>query len=159
MNIFYLDVDPVKAAQFQFNKHVVKMPLETAQLLCSAHHLHPTKEIDHNLLYKITHKNHPSSAWARYSLESYSWLYSHFIALCDEYKLRYKRTHACDRKFRNVLVHPPDLIPKSWKDPPQCMPEAFQCKNAVQAYRSYYKKGKGEFLHEWRYPRKKPEWF
>ena len=63
MNIFYLDKDPRKAAEFQYNKHVVKMILETAQILCTAHHCIMGEDAD--VPYKSTHKNHPSTVWAR----------------------------------------------------------------------------------------------
>jgi hypothetical protein len=62
MNIFYLNSDPERAAQLQYNKHVVKMILESAQLLCSAH-IMLDSEID--VPYKLTHKNHPSAIWVR----------------------------------------------------------------------------------------------
>ena len=55
MNIFYLSHDPEEAAQYQYNKHVVKMILESAQLLCTAH-----RELGNDdVPYKSTHKNHP----------------------------------------------------------------------------------------------------
>ena len=38
MNIFVLDESPVTSAQMQCDKHIVKMPLETAQMLCSVWH-------------------------------------------------------------------------------------------------------------------------
>ena len=61
MNIFYLDRDPVKAAQVQYNKHVVKMILESAQMLCTAHRYYGNE----NVPYKSAHINHPSSIWCR----------------------------------------------------------------------------------------------
>ena len=86
MNIFVLDYDPVKAALFQCDKHIVKMPLETAQLLCSAFK-------DVSTPYKKTHLNHPCAKWARKSKHNYEWLILHGLALCDEYQYRYKKTH------------------------------------------------------------------
>jgi len=62
MNIFYLDKDPVKAAQLQYNKHVVKMILESAQMLCTAHHVHGNPD---DVPYKQAHLNHPSTMWVR----------------------------------------------------------------------------------------------
>ena len=78
MNIFYLNSDPERAAQLQYNKHVVKMILESAQLLCSAH-IMLDSEID--VPYKLTHKNHPSAIWTRQSRSNYAWLYFHMMAL------------------------------------------------------------------------------
>jgi len=79
MNIFYLDSDPVKAAQIQYNKHVVKMILESAQMLCTAHHCYGSSEQKANVPYKQAHLNHPSTIWARRSRTTYMWLYDHML--------------------------------------------------------------------------------
>ena len=63
MNIFYLDKDPVVAARVQYNKHVVKMILESAQMLCTAHHCYGSSEQKANVPYKQAHLNHPSTIW------------------------------------------------------------------------------------------------
>ena len=86
MNIFVLDLDPVKAARYQCNKHVVKMVLETAQLLCAPFEPGVAP-------YKRSHFNHPSSIWTRSSLSNYHWLIVHGMALCDEYEYRYSKIH------------------------------------------------------------------
>ena len=82
MNIFYIDTCPVKAAQMQCDKHVVKMVLESAQMLCAAHHV---LEGGAPVPYKLAHKNHPSTVWVRSNSKHYDWLYRHFKALSDEY--------------------------------------------------------------------------
>lgn len=69
MNIFILDTNPKIAAQYHVDKHVVKMILETAQLLCSAHWLNGSEAP-----YKLTHKNHPCAIWTRECVENYNWL-------------------------------------------------------------------------------------
>ena len=86
MNIFYLDKDPVKAAQVQYNKHVVKMILESAQMLCTAHHHYGNDAVP----YKKAHYNHPSTIWAREDAYNYMWLYDHMMALGKEYTKLYK---------------------------------------------------------------------
>lgn len=86
MNIFVLDYCPVKSAQMQCDRHVVKMPLETAQLLCSAYP-------NDNAPYKRTHYNHPCSIWARKSENNYLWPIEHGLALCLEYNFRYGKNH------------------------------------------------------------------
>jgi len=101
MNIFYLNSDPERAAQLQYNKHVVKMILESAQLLCSAH-IMLDSEID--VPYKLTHKNHPSAVWTRQSRSNYAWLYFHMMALGKEYKKRYNKEHLTITKCRDVLA-------------------------------------------------------
>ena len=89
MNIFYVDTDPVVAASNLLDKHICKMPLESAQMLCTAHRVLDNSEfVAGQPLYKIAHKNHPSSIWVRQTTENYSWLYRHFIGLCEEYHTR-----------------------------------------------------------------------
>ena len=135
MNIFYLSHDPDVAARVMYNRHVVKMILESAQLLCTAHH-----ELgNHDVPYKSTHKNHPSAIWTRSNDLSYMWVYEHMIALGEEYKRRYGRTHLTIDKCRDVLMDPPAGIPSTeWLDPPQCMPEQYKCGDTVEAYWNYY---------------------
>ena len=88
MNIFYLDKDPKKCAEMHCDKHVVKMILEYAQLLSTAHRVLDGNEwADHVGLYKATHKNHPSAIWARESAGNYFWLNKLFQELCKEYTL------------------------------------------------------------------------
>jgi hypothetical protein len=129
MNIFYIDRDPKKSAEAMTNKHVVKMIPESAQLMSTAHRmldgehyidassgrrlqrwrmLDPVKE---QKLYKATHFNHPSAIWVRESIANYYWLYEHFIALCEEYTKRYKKTHATEIKLAEILSIAPKNIP------------------------------------------------
>jgi hypothetical protein len=137
MNIFYLDEDPRKAAELQYNKHVVKMILETAQILCTAHHCVNGEDAD--VPYKSTHKNHPSTRWARRSAENYTWLYRHFIALCGEYTRRYGRTHLSYTKCKDkVNMLPGGILETGLTEMPQCMPDEYKDKCSVQAYWNYY---------------------
>ena len=96
MNIFRLDNDPFVAAYNQCNKHVVKMCLETAQLLSTAHRVLDGEDANPDL-YKATHKNHPSAVWARENSSNYLWLMQHFDALLLEYAFRYYKRHASSR--------------------------------------------------------------
>ena len=82
MNIFVLDTDPTIAAQMQCDKHVVKMPLECAQMLSTVHRHYGSDDFQ---LYKSTHKHHPCTLWAASSRANYAWLFDHFRALNDEY--------------------------------------------------------------------------
>lgn len=90
MNIFISDVDPVISAQNLDDKRVVKMILESAQLLCTALHLN---NASHLAKYKKTHVNHPSNIWVRETDSNYIWLLNHFEALCNEYTYRYNKVH------------------------------------------------------------------
>ena len=138
MNIFYLDKDPVKAAKVQYNKHVVKMILESAQMLCAAHHIYGSKEQKENVPYKLAHKNHPSTIWTRTNNRNYMWLYWHMIALGDEYTKRYGKEHMSITKCRHLHVHPENIPHEPFEQPPQCMPDKYKDKCSVQAYWNYY---------------------
>jgi hypothetical protein len=139
MNIFYLDKCPVKAAQVQYNKHVVKMILESAQMLCTAHHCYGDKDQVENVPYKQAHLNHPSTIWTRRSKSTYTWLYDHMMALGDEYTKRYGKTHLSITKCKDFLAVPPRHIQgDDWCQPPQCMPDEYKDKCSVQAYWNYY---------------------
>ena len=87
MNIFALDNDVKVAAQWHVDKHVVKMPLETAQMLCTARH--ELGEKPESIPYKVAHKNHPCTIWCRTSSENYDWLCDLGMVLCKEYTYRY----------------------------------------------------------------------
>lgn len=152
MNLFALYQCPIAAAEAQCDKHVVKMILETAQMLSTAHRVLGTS-IDTDLLYKATHTNHPSSVWIRESESNYYWAYRHFLALCDEYTYRYGKTHLSDTKFRSLFKEAPLEIPfGKLTPPPQCMPDEYKVPvtsnfwhNTICAYRDYYFKEKSGF--------------
>jgi hypothetical protein len=139
MNIFYLSEDPIKAASYMYNKHVVKMILESAQLLCTAHI--ELDGIEAQVPYKATHRNHPSAIWVRECSFNYMWLYVHMLALGDEYTRRYGKTHLTITKCKNILAKLPKNIKLShdMTPMPQCMPDQYKVKNdSVSAYWNYY---------------------
>ena len=139
MNIFYLDKCPDKAARLQYNKHVVKMILESAQMLCTAHHCYGDKDQVENVPYKQAHLNHPSTVWTRRSKSTYMWLYNHMMALGDEYTKRYGKTHLSITKCKDFLAIPPRHIQgDDWCQPPQAMPDEYKTECSIQAYWNYY---------------------
>jgi hypothetical protein len=150
MNVFYLDPDPKLAASMQCDRHVVKMILESAQLLSTAHRLLDGDEwADSHSLYKVTHKNHPSAVWARSSSDNYKWLYRHFLGLCDEYNYRYGKIHLSETKLSDPLWFTPTNIDHNpgFTAPPQCMPDEYKNDCTVEAYRSYYRLDKS--VNDW----------
>jgi len=179
MNIFYLDKSPVLCAQWMVDKHVVKMIVETAQMLSTAHRVLDGTQIIQSyeksngkigsrkhmllvderepILYKATHANHPSSVWARTSVQNYNWLVEHMYALGSEYTYRYGKTHATITKLAYLLQSPPyGLQKQGWTEPPSCMPDEFKTSDVVANYREYYKTAKAH-LHSWK-KREKPDW-
>jgi predicted O-linked N-acetylglucosamine transferase (SPINDLY family) len=148
MNIFYLDRDPVICAQYHCNKHVVKMILETAQVLSAAHRLVDGIGDEDEVLYKLTHKNHPSTVWARENESNYNWLYRLFLELCVEYTYRYDKTHATYTRLNHILKIAPNNISKNkmFFAPPQCMPDEYKSMDTVKSYRAYYVGDKARML-------------
>lgn len=106
MNIFVLDTDPVLAAKYQHDKHVVKMVLESTQMLSTAHWLNGSRAD-----YKPTHVKHPSTLWAARSLQNYNWLATHALALSEEYTKRFGKVHKCHSIILCLAKHPPSNIP------------------------------------------------
>ena len=182
MNVFVLDKDPVIAAIQQCDKHIVKMIVESAQMLSTTHRMldgvrvrKPSKSgkttVNHyilpehpheNILHKAVHFNHPCTVWTRESLENYEWHYRHFVALCDEYRYRYGKIHLSDTLLRDVLKTPPKNIPQkgltqfplAMKSNPECMfPD-----NPVKSYQLFYQTKQKRFSMVWT-KRKIPKWF
>lgn len=143
MNIFHLSDCPVESAQWQHDKHVVKMTLETAQLLSQAVRLTPEWQpyFNRKELYRVTHQHHPSSRWCRRSVPNLFWLCKHGIALADEYSHRFWRRHASARVIHYVADKIGALPVLEFDDLTtfaQAMPLEFQQPDPVRAYRSYY---------------------
>ena len=156
MNIFYLDKRPDDAAEMHCDKHCVKMILEYAQMLSTAH-----RELDGNvpdILYKSTHKNHPSTIWTRSSKQHYDWLFRLFRMLSAEYTLRYGKIHKTWEKLGKILeTTPKNIVENGWIDPPQCMPDHCKKTDTIDAYRNYYLTEKASFS-TWNYS-KQPTWW
>jgi len=93
MQIFAAHADPVKAAEYvKFGKHVTKMPLETAQILCTVWHECGGVPADApDGFYKPTHKHHPCVKWACASAANYRWLVLHFEALLVNFYVQSQR--------------------------------------------------------------------
>jgi hypothetical protein len=140
MNIFYLHEEPAVAAAWHCDKHCVKMILETAQILSTAHHVLDGEEIQIEGLYKSTHVNHPSTVWARSGLENYKWLHRLLDELCYQYSKRYRKVHKVESsKLLEKLSSPPKNIRNEpFYQPPQCMPEQYKTVASQKAYINYY---------------------
>ena len=165
MNIFYLDTDPVKSAELHCDKHVVKMIIEYAQLMSTAHRVLDGEEyVDRtannrrikrwrlsdqhmeNVLYKASHINHPSNIWIRSSDSHYQFVYDMFVALCNEYTHRYGKTHLTEEKLKDILQHlPNNIASEDFVDPPQAMPDDVKTHDAIDAYQNYYRVYKKTF--------------
>jgi len=158
MNIFFLDNNPQKCAEYHNDKHVVKMILETAQLLCGVHHI-----IESNLEipYKLSHKNHPCSIWARECIENYVWLCDLGIELCREYTHRYRKKHKSQQIIEWCMINIPKIQSSgNMTSPALAMPDERKIasrNSAVDSYREYYIKDKSH-IASWT-KRSKPFWY
>ena len=172
MNIFVLDNDAVESARMMCDKHVIKMILESCQLLSTAHHVLDGEELlvssnkrkyksyicTKKNICKATMINHPCTIWARESRANYIWLWRHAYALCKEYTYRYNKVHAMEQMLLDELYDPPINISKIKMTPfAQAMPDQYRNENAIVAYRTYYINEKARFAR-WK-ETQVPEWF
>ena len=185
MNLFYLDHDPVLAARWHVDKHIVKMPLESCQMLSTAHRL-----LDGTLtvasgprqrkLYKLpgertafdgerflildqvcylpSHVNHPTTKWTMASRENYEFHVQFLLELLDEYKRRYGRTYKSAETVLPFLKFPPKNLKSSgFTLPPPAMPDYYKVVDVVESYRNYYAGSKWRFA-KWKHG-DVPPWF
>ena len=187
LNIFALSRNPVEAAQQMIDKHIIKMPTETCQMLhtnilymqyVKEHGKEPQlKDLKafhlatESKLMKPAMLNHPSTIWARQTYANWNWLYEHGLALCDEYTYRYEKKHGtlqrildCVPYFDVVFEHPfqkKRLQPVSIAmDDQYRIPNQMDIPNwdhVIESYRHYYLEGKWR-IAEWRKNRR-PDWF
>lgn len=159
MNIFVLDTDPASAARQHCDAHVIKMILESAQMLSTA--LKQSGSQDKGL-YKATHAKHPCTKWAGETRQNFLWLCDLGLELAEEHLFRYpKRRDKGYHSSRKVIVTAmglKDRIPNGGLTPfAQAMPEQYKNSCPVKAYRAYYVGAKNSFA---RYThRARPEWF
>ena len=183
MNIFVLDDNPVKAAEYHCNKHVVKMILEAGQMLCAAHwtswldHFGKTRKefrlirdikafLAENVpknkqpAWGLTHMNHPCTVWTRQSAENYSWHLELMNCLLIEYTSRYKKHHKAESLFHWLGTNLPVNFPVEGRTPFSiCMSDDYKVDNdPIQSYRTYYLKDKVRFA-KWEPRSKTPDWF
>ena len=178
MNIFVLDESPQVAAQNMCDKHVVKMIVESAQMLSTTHRVldgeqytelsinnrrikrwkSPHKLFE-EMLYKASFVGHPCTQWVMENDKNYYWLVEHAYALCKEYTRRYKKVHKTEDMISLIRFRKPKNIPIADSMTPfaQAMPEEYKNPNAVEAYRAYYV-GEKRAIAEWKNV-ETPSWF
>ena len=155
MNIFVLDLNPKKCAEYHVDKHSTKMCVEYAQLLCGVHHVTNSQYV---IPYGLSHKNHPCSIWARECLENYVWLCDLGIELCEEYTYRYGKRHKSQDIIEWCMVHQPKIRSNGRITTfALAMPDECKIGNPVDSYRQYYMTEKRGFA-TWK-NREIPNWF
>lgn len=163
MNLFILDKDPLVSASFHTDRHVVKMPTETAQMLSFVYH-DPAfwdKEIPEMMMsFSKTHYKHPCSIWIRQSIENFLYAANLGLALYKEYQYRYEKPEKHQRAkliFEFAIQNPPKLPSIGLTKFAVAMDETYKlCDDPIENYREYYRKGK-KHLHNWK-NRQQPIW-
>lgn len=156
MNIFVLDTEPKMAARALYDSHVVKMPLEYAQILSTAARM---RGFEHGG-YRNTHTNHPCVKWAARDMDHWSWLYNLALWTGEEYRERYGKTHASTEALALLPLHmrieaaQATVVPRTFV---LAMPEEYRREDPIEAYREYYRKGKAH-LKKYRAPAVEPSW-
>ena len=185
MNIFVLNEDPVLAAQDHCDKHILKMIIESGQMLCAAHWigwhkmLKPdssmkqkeqrewmTERIHPGLVppWKMTHAGHPCTQWTQRCWGNYMWLSRHGLGLCEEYTKRYGKVHKSHEVHRWLNRVVPPTFEGHTENPVGIMPFAVAMPDEykvpgdpVESYRNYYNYSKSRFA-KWKYTTQ-PNWF
>jgi hypothetical protein len=140
MNIFFLSRNPRIAAQLHCDKHVIKMIIESAQMLYSAHWMLNPENLPPNA-YKLAHKNHPCSIWVRQTLSNYYWLCSLGHWLCKEYQYRYgeNKQHKTQAHIEWLIENPPkSILFGDLTYPAQAMPDEYKQEDPILAYQIFY---------------------
>lgn len=175
MNIFVLDEDPVKAARDLCNKHVVKMIIESAQIMSTVYRqameersgLSAKDAALYPSLYKATHGNHPVVRWVKSSVHNTDWLWQHLLAIEYEYNNRYNRNREKCHKTRRVIQELEGARWAIWEGTGdwkrhtafvQCVPEQYRNQDAALAYRAFYRGEKARFA-KWQPHATEPSWW
>jgi hypothetical protein len=173
MNLFFLHHDPKKCAEYHCDKHVVKMIIELAQMLYTAHYVLKSElPSDH---YKPCHIKHPTCIWIRQKIENYTYAADLAVCLAEEYTHRYGRVHSTEKHARWLQSNLPNFTTtfsytdQTWmsnnknlekmgmSEVPLAMPDDSKLNDTIQSYRRYYLIHKKRFV-KWT-SRTVPPWF
>lgn len=159
MNLFILDKCPTVAAQFNCNRHVVKIILEAVEMMGYAYN--PDNFVLPGFSHKRPHYNHPMSKWVRCSKENFNWTLEHAFGLCHEYTYRYEKIHAYQKHIEWISSNMPSIENSNQTDWPRCFGKwsgvIIPTESAVEDYRKYYIVAKRNFV-AWK-KRETPHWF
>jgi hypothetical protein len=152
MNIFVLDKDPIKAAQYHCDRHM-KMILETAQMFSTCIRY---LGVDDAKLYRKFNPKHPCNLWLMESRENARWLYSMAIQLNKENEKRYGKTH----KSIGVIEYCYQYL-SVFADTPMtkfklAMFPQFMTEDPIHSYRMFYAGAKAQFA-SWKI--NTPDWW
>jgi len=149
MNIFVTSMDPIESAKNLDDQRVVKMIVESAQMLSTSMNVRGL-----NGPYKTTHKNHPCTAAVTYNYENYKWLLSHFTALLEEYTYRYGKVHKCADYLPIFRAHEPLDINPHMLPYKLSLPNCSLFKDESDLITAYQK----TMIEKWNTQKRKPRW-
>jgi hypothetical protein len=171
MNIFVTHESPYKSAQVLPDKHIVKMPLETCQMLSivasekwgHGYGTLPKADGTPYATEKGAFRNHPCTVWANETVANSRWLIRHGLALCEEYSNRYKKIHSClatlayaNKLFPFDAAHRTELTPFA-----RAMPDEYKLDTSIStfdAYKMYIASKPWVCDNYLRLPERKPDW-
>ena len=178
MNLFFLHVNPEICAQEHCDKHVVKMLLETVQMLYTVHHL-CNSDMPDDAYKKVSMVHHPTVIWVGICFENYNYASTLGMCLSKEYTHRYNKIHSCDTHIRWLHNNIPNFIQKEFPyekckkqvvfsynqdiqnsgmtPVPLAMPDDVKQNDTIYSYRSYYIVHK-KYFTKWT-SRPIPNWF
>ena len=150
MNIFVTDPCPVQSARNLPDKHIVKMPLETCQMLSIIYSdwYYGVGKLykQDGTPYRTSHgafRNHPCTQWAAATRYNLAWLIKHGLALCDEYTARYNKVHTCqdviqqaERIYRSIFSDTIDAYHEV-TDFTRAMPEDIKFDTTIDTITAY----------------------
>ena len=166
MNIFILSLIQKEIAEAMMDKHISKIILEAAQMLCTAKQIVDPDDASNRLLYKVAHKNHPVTIWCRKSQANFIWTLDLIEEMHEEWRYRYGYSYTKFHKAYLMSLILRELLPASDKFEvegltpfAQAMPNEYKSDDAVVSYRNYYMSEKKQKIASWNKKRKKPEWY
>jgi len=161
MNRFIVDHHPDAIAKALCDQHVVKMPLEEAQMLCTALWHHAPEYAEENELYKPVHQKHPCTLWAMETRINYAFAWLLYQCMLYEYTNRYGKKHGAGKHALALLKGTPHIPEGELTPHPQCFSGHDDCKTdedyPINAYRAFYMRDKMGFAR-WNKNRAMPEW-
>ena len=163
MNRFIIEERPRDIAKSLCDQHIVKMPLEEAQMLCTAVWHHRPRYAEEHNLYKPVHQKHPCTLWAQRNRSNYTFAWQLYNEMLNEYTNRYGKIHGAS-KHKDVILQARWLMPWSRAGGitkhPQCFSGHDDLKTKeffpIEAYRKFYIVDKSRFAR-YKYTNK-PQW-
>ena len=162
MNRFLIEDNPRLIARSLCDQHIVKRPLEEAQMLCTSLWHHAPKYAEEKKLYRPVHQKHPCTLWAMKTRQNYAFAFKMYKEMLDEYTFRYKKQHGAS-KLWDALYDGTRYIPQGpLTKHPECFGKYEEFKTdmywPITSYRKFSIADKNKFAR-YNNGTSRPEWF